>query len=48
MQWKQSSYDANFVITGGTGGCLNDNLQCATSNDKVGIMIIHHYHCASD
>ena len=23
-----SHHDANFVITGGTGGCQNDNLQC--------------------
>ena len=34
-----SCHDANFVITGGTAGCHNDNLQCC-HDDKVGIMII--------
>ena len=26
--WKVSCHDTNFVITGGTAGCLDDNLQC--------------------
>ena len=29
-------HDVNFVVTGGTGGCHNDNLRC-NSNGKVGI-----------
>ena len=28
IEISESSDDANFVITGGTGGCLDDNLQC--------------------
>ena len=25
--WSESRHDANFVITGSTGGCHSDNLQ---------------------
>ena len=39
----QSRHDADFIVTGGIGGCHNDN-PGATSYDKVGIMTTLGFH----
>ena len=39
----ESCYNTKFVVTGGTGGCRNDN----TSDNKVGIVSNFRFQCMS-
>ena len=42
-----SCQNTNFVVTGGTGGCYNDNLRCSpVSEDKVGVLTTRDSQCS--
>ena len=43
----ESCHDANFVVSGGTGGCRYDKLCGTTCDDKIGIVETVGFQCAN-